>query len=168
MQTEVVEWAALALSTVMAVLLALLVGRLGRIEKRLRTLMSGAGPNAEGMTLGQLVASQGARLDHTISFVETLRHDVSSLETNFAATLQCVGLVRYNPFEETGGDQSFALALLDRRGDGVVISSLHGRAATRFYAKPVRGGSSTLSLSDEEVQAVQQAMSSIQAKPQAK
>jgi hypothetical protein len=69
-------------------------------------------------------------------------------------------LVRYNPFQDTGGDQSFALALLDKRGDGVVVSSLHSRTMTRFYAKPIKGGVSPLSLSEEEVQAVQQAMGS--------
>jgi hypothetical protein len=72
--------------------------------------------------------------------------------------VQYIGLVRYNPFEDAGGDQSFALALLDRQGDGVVISSLHGRTATRFYAKSVKGGASPLSLSNEEAKALKQAM----------
>jgi hypothetical protein len=69
--------------------------------------------------------------------------------------------VRFNPFADTGGDQSFALALLDAKGNGVVVSSLHTRTATRFYAKPVAGGASTLSLSDEEVRALKQAMESM-------
>jgi hypothetical protein len=90
--------------------------------------------------------------------MERLRNSVTKLDISVTASVQCVGLVRYNPFEETGGDQSFALALLDRRGNGVVISGLHGRTATRFYAKPVRGGTSPLSLSDEEAQAVKQAL----------
>ena len=74
--------------------------------------------------------------------------------------MQHVGLVRYNPFQDTGGDQSFAIALLDQHGDGVVFSSLHNRSLTRIYAKPVKGGASALSLSEEEVQAVQQALGS--------
>ena len=53
---------------------------------------------------------------------------------------QRVGLVRYNPFEETGGNQSFALALLDAAGDGWVLSSLHARSGTRVYAKAIKGG----------------------------
>jgi hypothetical protein len=72
-------------------------------------------------------------------------------------SVQHVGLVRYNPFQDTGGDQSFALALLDKQGDGVVISSLHSRTMTRFYAKPIKGGVAVVSLSEEEVTAVQQA-----------
>jgi hypothetical protein len=71
---------------------------------------------------------------------------------------QRVGLVRYNPFEETGGNQSFALALLDGAGDGVVVSSLHARAGTRVYAKAVSGGRSEAAMSEEEAEAVRQAM----------
>ena len=50
---------------------------------------------------------------------------------------QRVGLVRFNPFEDTGGNQSFALALLDAEGNGWVLSSLHARTGTRVYAKPI-------------------------------
>ncbi len=69
-----------------------------------------------------------------------------------------VGIVRFNPFDDTGGDQSFALALLDENDDGVVISSLHGRHRTRMYAKPVRaGGSTDYEFSNEEKEAIRRA-----------
>ena len=68
-----------------------------------------------------------------------------------------VGLVRYNPFEETGGNQSFALALLDAEGNGWVLSSLHARAGTRVYAKAITGGRSDAGLSEEETAAIRQA-----------
>lgn len=70
---------------------------------------------------------------------------------------QRVGLVRYNPFEETGGNQSFALALLDASGDGWVLSSLHARSGTRVYAKAIKGGRSDAGLSAEETAAIAQA-----------
>jgi hypothetical protein len=110
------------------------------------------------MSLGDIVANQGARLDATRAEVEALRRGVAALESAVTRSVQCVGLVRYNPFQDTGGDQSFAIALLDKQGDGLVMSSLHTRAATRFYAKPVKGGASHLPLSDEEMQALQQAL----------
>jgi hypothetical protein len=69
-----------------------------------------------------------------------------------------VGPVRFNPFEDTGGNQSFALALLDGNGDGFVVSSLHARAGTRVYAKSVARGASDAALSDEEGEALRQAM----------
>jgi hypothetical protein len=70
---------------------------------------------------------------------------------------QRVGLVRYNPFEDTGGNQSFALAMLDADGNGWVLSSLHARTGTRVYAKAVRGGRSDAPLSEEETAAIRQA-----------
>ncbi len=69
-------------------------------------------------------------------------------------SLQHIGLVRFNPFDDTGSDQSFAIALLDDERDGIVISSLHGRANTRVFAKPVSRGASSHNLSDEETQAI--------------
>jgi hypothetical protein len=80
------------------------------------------------------------------------------VEANVRRAMQRVGLVRFNPFEDTGGNQSFALALLDANGDGVVFSSLHSRAGTRLYAKSVSGGRSDASFSDEESQAVREAL----------
>jgi hypothetical protein len=65
--------------------------------------------------------------------------------------------VRFNPFEDTGGNQSFALALLDAEGNGWVLSSLHARSGTRVYAKAIREGRADGALSDEEAAAIKQA-----------
>jgi hypothetical protein len=80
------------------------------------------------------------------------------IEGRSRRSLQHIGLVRFNPFEDTGSDQSFAIALLDDQRDGVVLSSLHGRANTRLFAKPVADGSSPHNLSDEETQAIRIAL----------
>jgi len=68
-----------------------------------------------------------------------------------------VSLVRFNPFSDTGGNQSFVVALLNHHNDGVVISSLHGREGTRIYAKPVLAGKSKYNLSTEEIMAIEEA-----------
>jgi hypothetical protein len=75
-------------------------------------------------------------------------------------SFQRVGLVRFNPFEDTGGNQSFAIALLDEGGDGFVLSSLHARAGTRVYAKTIAGGKAEASLSKEEQEALRLALGS--------
>ena len=62
------------------------------------------------------------------------------LEPTQRRAFQRIGLVRFNPFEDTGGNQSFALALLDHHGDGFVVSSLHARAGTRVYGKAIARG----------------------------
>jgi hypothetical protein len=80
------------------------------------------------------------------------------LEAAQRRAFQRVGLVRFNPFEETGGNQSFALALLDAGGDGWVLSSLHARSGTRVYAKAIKAGRADAALSDEESAAIGQAL----------
>lgn len=73
--------------------------------------------------------------------------------------MQHVGLVRFNPFSDTGGDQSFSLALLDGHHNGIVISSLHARAETRLFVKPVRNGKANgYELSAEEQRAIHEAL----------
>lgn len=75
--------------------------------------------------------------------------------------LQKVALKRYNPYKDTGGDQSFSVALLNGRGDGVVITSLHARAATRVFAKSVKLGHETgIEFSEEEKQVIKEALGS--------
>ncbi len=68
--------------------------------------------------------------------------------------LQRTGLVRYDAFKELGGHLSFSLALLDSRQDGIVLSVLNDREGARAYAKPVAGGRSTFTLSEEEQRAI--------------
>lgn len=73
--------------------------------------------------------------------------------------LQRVAVVRFNPFGDTGGDQSFTAALLNEKGSGLVISSLHNRDKTRMYAKPVKeGGEDGYSFSKEEKQTIKRAL----------
>ena len=73
--------------------------------------------------------------------------------------IQKAHLSRYNPYDETGGDQSFTLALLDDKGNGFVITSLHARSGTRVFAKPVSlGKNGKYKFSKEEEEAIQKAM----------
>lgn len=68
-----------------------------------------------------------------------------------------VATIRYNPFQDTGGDQSFSMALLNAKNNGIVLSSLHGREGTRVYCKPIEEGKSEYHLTEEEVKVIAQA-----------
>jgi len=94
-------------------------------------------------------------LQATTDQVEELAELARRLEEKTGLSLQHVGMVRFNPFHDTGGDQSFALALADDQGDGVVLSSLHARDTTRVYAKPLLQWGSSYSLTGEERQAIE-------------
>lgn len=80
---------------------------------------------------------------------------VDVLETQGKSHLQKVGLMRFNPFHNTGGDQSFILALVDDKQTGVIISGLYSRSGTRWYAKKVlQGKGIDVELSEEEKKAL--------------
>lgn len=98
------------------------------------------------------------RVDGLTLNVQDLADRLPGVERQAGAALQRVGIVRYNPFADTGGQQSFAVALLDARGSGFVISSLHSRQATRVYLKQVSQGRSDTALSDEESEAIRRAL----------
>jgi hypothetical protein len=117
-----------------------------------------------GLTRGQAGDSLEAVLDAHLDKVFAVARDVDDLaarttrlEESGRKAFSRVGLVRYNPFEETGGNQSFALALLDANADGWVLSSLHARSGTRVYAKVIAAGRSETALSEEESAALRQA-----------
>jgi hypothetical protein len=85
---------------------------------------------------------------------EQLTTSSDRMEIKLRRSLQRLGLVRFNAFEGLGGEQSFAIALLDDDGAGFVLSSLQGRGESRLYAKPVEKWDSTYNLSVEEKEAI--------------
>jgi hypothetical protein len=88
---------------------------------------------------------------------ELIQGAVGSRGTVDPRALRDVAIVRYDALQEMSGQLSFSLALLNALGDGIVLSSINGRAETRTYAKPVRAGKGMQELSPEEAQAVHSA-----------
>jgi hypothetical protein len=129
-----------------------------RRQARLRRRLDGLTRGSEGRNIEAVL---DAHLDKVLSVareVDDLAARTAVIEADARKAVQRVALVRYNPFEETGGNQSFALALTDRNGDGFVVSSLHARAGTRIYAKAIVAGRSDSALSDEEAEALRLAL----------
>jgi hypothetical protein len=150
--------AALAALILVLLVVALLQSvRLRRAVRAYRALVGGGG--AGGGSLGDVLDAHVGRVEEVGNRLGELERRQARLTEQSATSIQHVGLVRFNPFEDTGSDQSFAIALLDDRRDGIVISSLHGRSNTRVFAKPVEGGTSSHTLSDEETQAIRIAVS---------
>lgn len=94
--------------------------------------------------------------------LEELLEEVKGLEEFKKASqsnLQKVVLKRYNPYHDTGGNQSFSLVLLDGKDNGIVITSLHSRVGTRVFAKPVIDGKQVdFEFAKEEIAAINEAM----------
>ena len=84
--------------------------------------------------LENIVASQ----DHLSKKADQFENDIQGINLRANSYFQKFSLSRFNPFESTGGDQSFIITLLNGQNDGFIISSLHSRAGTRVYAKQVK------------------------------
>lgn len=83
---------------------------------------------------------------------------VMDLSKNMDKCIQKVGIIRYNPFDEAGGNLCFAIALLDSENNGVILNGIHSRSGCYTYAKPVEMGVSEYVLSQEEMQALNMAL----------
>ncbi|RLV48022.1 DUF4446 family protein [Nocardioides mangrovicus] len=98
------------------------------------------------------------RSDHDLADVPDdvpgLRSEVAGLRLDLETALRHLAVVRYDAFDDMGGHLSWSVALLDDRGSGMVLTSIHGRQDTRSYAKPVTEWRSELQLSPEEEAAV--------------
>lgn len=142
-----------------AVVLALAVACviLARRTRTLAARLSGITRGSEGRSLEAILDAHLEKVFAMARELDDVAARTAILEAAQRRAFQRVGIVRYNPFEETGGNQSFALALLDAEGDGWVLSSLHARAGTRIYAKSITGGRSEAGLSAEETAAIAQA-----------
>ena len=145
-------------AAVVALVLALLavagvvfmLARQQRLLGQYQQLMKGT----SGGNLEQILNDHVAQVHETAARVEAVDQLAHRLEKAAYFSLQHLGVVRFNPFQDTGGDQSFAIALVDGHGNGVVLSSLHGRGTTRVYSKPLQKWESSHSLTDEEKQAI--------------
>ncbi len=136
-----------------------LQSRLRRLQDRHEKLFTGEA--AEDATLAVAMANLSTRLSETNARTERLVARTEQIDAALLHTVQGVGLVRFRAFQDTGGDQSFALALTDGEGNGAVVSALYGRGATRIYAKPVQAWLSPKALGQEEEQALAEARQAI-------
>ncbi|HEX5591521.1 MAG TPA: DUF4446 family protein [Candidatus Limnocylindrales bacterium] len=143
--------AGLAVAVFLLLVLAIVEARrIGRLSRRIAALTRGS----DERSLEAILEAHLARVHEVVRDLDQVEARTAVLERDLKRAFSRIGLVRFNPFEDTGGNQSFALALLDANGDGFVVSSLHARNMTRVYAKAVTGGKSDAALSDEEARAL--------------
>ncbi len=128
--------------------------KLARMNKRYNTMMKGM----DGVNVEQILLNHIEQVKETVIKVDQLSMDCQKIKENSKTHVQKVGVVRFNAFEDMGSDLSFAIALLDYQNDGTVISSIYSRSESRMYAKPISAGQSSYLLTDEEKQAINQAI----------
>jgi len=127
---------------------------LRRMKKRYKKMMTGVeSGNLERMLIGHIDEVQRVKEQNTALEVENQK-----LSDLLQQALTRVGMVRYRAFEDMGGDLSYAVAMLDAHNNGVILSSVFGREGSQAYAKPIENGGSSYVLTEEEQQALREAM----------
>jgi hypothetical protein len=128
----------------------LLAGWLGFTEWRLKKLFRGK----KAGDLENVLYSLGEDLKNLNLNQEKTEKYLKEVEERLRKSLKQVGIVRFNPFNDTGSNQSFSIALLDENGDGAVISTLYSRDNIKTYAKPIKEYKSEHNLTPEEEEAI--------------
>lgn len=150
----------IALSGVFLAILSLIFGistmlKLKSTQKNLEILFSGKkAVDLESILLNH--SNEILAIDKEIQELFEISNKIHNLTQR---SVHKVGIIRFNPFKDIGGDQSFALALLDGKDNGITISSLHTREGTRIYSKPItKGESEKYTLTEEEKSAIKAAI----------
>lgn len=126
---------------------------LRRLIRHYRTLTEGV----EGTHLEEILNQHLAKVAQVQWETQRTSQQIQELTKLESRCLQAIGLVRYDAFEEVGGKQSFALAILDAHANGLILSSLVGRQEIRVFAKQIVEGACPQFLSEEEQQALEAA-----------
>ena len=134
------------------------ISKLQRLMTRYRQLMRGM----TGANLEQLLENSLRELSEMSREQIQLKEKVTELSVQSQSSLQSVGMVRFDAFSDTGGQQSFSLAVADRDGNGFVLTNLHGRDESYFYAKSLVNWRSRYALTKEEEQAIKEAWGKIE------
>ncbi len=139
-----------------ALAVALSAHRRLAVARRSLAVLQGS---SNGKTLLDVVATYGKDLELFEDGLNKIIERQDDLYAHLASSVRNIAVVRYDAFEDMGGRLSFSVALLNDNSDGIVITSINGRQDTRCYAKQVQRGTSIHNLSDEEEQAIREAMS---------
>lgn len=124
-----------------------------KLKKRLALFFKKGDTNLEEVLTSQLKKVEKQEEDLTKIFEK-----ISQLDKISQKSFQKIGIVRFNPFREVGGNQSFSIALLNADDNGFILSSYYGHELNRIYAKPVSSGRARYSLSKEEKKAIEKAI----------
>ncbi len=149
----------LALAAIAGAAVALLLAiaahvRVGRLRRGMRVLEGADGPQSVLEAIGE-TRRETAQLRRDLT---NARVELGRAREDLSDALRHVAVVRYDAFGDMGGRLSFTAALLDDAGDGLVLTSIHGRSEARTYAKGIKSGKSEQSLSPEEEQSIELAM----------
>lgn len=147
------------LTIIIVIALFITVVKLIALEKKYKNFMKKIGN-------GKNIEEDLVEYINRVERIENQNQDIvkycEELNQEIANCIQKIGIVRYNAFQDTGSDLSFALALLDENDNGIVLNGIYSREISNIYAKPIEQGKSKYTISEEEEEAIRKAIHSKQ------
>ncbi|AKL97362.1 hypothetical protein CACET_c39360 [Clostridium aceticum] len=145
----------LVMNLVLVILLVINYNITDNLREKYKRLVKGSsGKNIEGILVDHIERVEGIQEEF-----KQLNSKLDVLENRMSFSMQKVGIVRYNAFDDVGSDLSYSIALLDGNNNGIIVTGIHSRVETVSYAKPIKDGKSNYHLSVEELQALERAKS---------
>jgi hypothetical protein len=153
MNTEYLAIGSAVLSLVLLVATIILLMRVISLEKVRKQFYS----QSTERSMESILVDQNRLITTLNKELKKAEDKLEMLTEKNKNNFQKIGFIRFNPFDDAGGNISFVIALLDDHNNGIVLSSLHGREGTRVYAKAVKNGESESKLTEEEAKAIKDA-----------
>jgi hypothetical protein len=156
--TGIVALAAGGVAVIALIAAAFLARAVRRLRADQRVILGGKSPQDLVAHVAEVDRGFGSLNDYVTDVTSRLDERLTTAETRLDGAVAFHGLVRYDAYNEMSGRQSTSIALLDSRGSGIVVSSIHHRDQARLYAKQVVDGQAQLELSPEEEEAMRVAL----------
>ena len=155
LSVDVILLGALAAILILLILCLILIGKNSSLRKRYDEFMR----DSDGKSLEEAFQKKFANMDYINGKIKEVDEHLAIIDENLLKTYQKVGVVKYDAFKEVGGTLSFVLTLLTKENDGVIMNSMHSnKEGCYIYIKEVKSGEVFVTLSEEERQSLEQAM----------
>lgn len=158
MQLDMIIWLVIGVLAVLIIIMLITVLMLRRRLQKFETAYLALQTFLSGKNLDEMLEQYVTKVQSLEKRLSAADARLERTETAVRRSIDRTELLRYNAFENMGSDLSFALAILNQEGDGVILSSIHSREESRVYAKPLIKGESSYNLSKEEQETITKAL----------
>ncbi len=146
--------AGIAAILILLILNIVTLAKVSKLKKKYNSFMEGK----EAKSLEETIITRFRQVDDLKVNQELQGKDIEALKANILKTYQKFGLVKYDAFNEMGGQLSFSLAMLDKKNNGFLLNTVHNREGSYTYVKEIFDGKSEINLSEEEEKALNKAI----------
>ncbi|QEK13520.1 DUF4446 family protein [Crassaminicella thermophila] len=150
---EIIIFYSLVMSLLSLIILCIQGGRLSRLRKKYEILSN----NVEGKNIEEIIHGYYDKINNLNERMHEIDILVEKIQEKLLYSIQKVGMVQYNAFDDVGGSLSFSIAMLDEQNNGFILTSIYGRSNHAVYGKPIKNGKASQTLSVEELQALDRA-----------